>query len=62
MNRKHYLLKNEIEMLQIILKQEGYPTEEYKMKLVDKLENLKRSWYKFVPKKKKEKENAEVEK
>ncbi len=44
--RKHHLLKNEIEMLQIILREEGYPTQEYKLKLAEKLENLKKEWYK----------------
>ncbi len=43
---KCYLLKNEIEMLQIILREEGYPTREYKLKLAEKLENLKCEWYK----------------
>ena len=44
--RKHHLLKNEIEMLQIILKEEGYPTKECKLNLAEKLENLKGEWYK----------------
>ena len=43
---KHNLFRNEIEMLQIILREEGYPTREYKLKLCDKLENLKKEWYK----------------
>ena len=50
--RKHPLLKNEIEMLQIILKEEGYPKKEYKLKLARNLENLKREWYKVKKTKK----------
>ena len=45
-NRKHYLWRNEIEMLQIILREEGFPTKECRLKLAEKLENLKREWYK----------------
>jgi len=44
--RKHCLLRNEIEMLQIVLREEGYPTREYRLKLAERLENLKREWYK----------------
>lgn len=44
-------------MLQIILREEGYPTKEYKLKLVEKLENLKGEWYK-VKKQKKEVRNS----
>jgi len=43
--RKHILLKNEIEILQMILKEEAYPTREYKLKLSNRLESLKRKWY-----------------
>ena len=59
--RNKLLLKNEIEMLQIILREEGYPTKEYKLKLANNLENLKRKWYK-VKETKKEKGTAEVRK
>jgi hypothetical protein len=45
--RKHILLKNEIEMLQIILRKEGFPTDEYREKLAERLEELKRKWYKI---------------
>ncbi len=51
MTRKHILLKNEIEMLQIILREEGYPTKEYKLKLANHLEELKKLWYKTKKKK-----------
>ena len=44
-------------MLQIILREEGYPTKEYKLKLAEKLENLKGEWYK-VKKLKKEVRNS----
>ena len=43
--RKHTLLKNEIEMLQLILKNEVYPIEKYRLKLADRLEKLKEEWY-----------------
>ena len=46
MKRKHILLKNEIEMLQIILREEGYPSKDYKEELVGRLEELKKEWYK----------------
>ena len=44
--RKHILLKTEIEMLQIFLRGEGFPSEEYKLKLANRLEDLKKLWYK----------------
>lgn len=44
--RKKILLRNEIEMLQIILKEEGFPTKEYKLELAERLEELKIKWYK----------------
>ncbi len=46
MKVKKILLRNEIEMIQIILREEGYPIKEYREKLADKLENLKKLWYK----------------
>lgn len=46
MKRKKALLKNEIEMLQFVLREEGYPTKEYRLKLADKLEDLKKELYK----------------
>lgn len=49
MSRKNPLLKNEIEMIQIILREEGYPTKEYRENLADKLEDLKKLWYKSKP-------------
>ena len=51
MKRKHILLKNEIEMIQIILREEGFPTKEYRLKLAEKLEELKKLWYKVKEKK-----------
>lgn len=45
--RKHILLKNEIEMIQLTLKKEVYPSEEYILRLVERLEKLKRKWYKI---------------
>lgn len=44
--RKHILLKNEIEMLQIILEEKGFPTKECRLRLSNKLEELKDLWYK----------------
>ena len=44
--RKKILLRNEIEMLQIILREEGFPTKEYRLELAKKLEELKIKWYK----------------
>ena len=44
--RKKILLKNEIEMLQMVLREEAFPTEEYRLKLVNRLEDLKKLWYK----------------
>ena len=46
MVRKHILLKNEIEMIQKVLKEEVYPIKEYKFELVKRLEKLKMEWYK----------------
>jgi len=46
MRRKHILLRNEIEMLQIILEDKAFPTKRYRMRLVVKLEDLKKLWYK----------------
>lgn len=43
--RKHALLENEIEMIQIVLREEGFPTKEYRLNLVDKLEDLKKECY-----------------
>ncbi len=48
--RKHILLKNEIEMLQLILREEGYPTKEYRLKLAERLEDLKCNFYKVKKK------------
>jgi len=45
--RKKPLLRNEIEMLQLILKDKVFPTGEYRLKLVKRLEELKRRWYKL---------------
>ena len=44
--RKHILLKNEIEMLQMLLREEGFPSQEYKLELANRLEELKKLWYK----------------
>lgn len=46
MKRKHILLKNEITMIQKVLRDLSYPTEEYCEHLANKLEELKREWYK----------------
>ncbi len=46
MTRKKPLLRTEIEMLQIILEDKTFPTEEYRLKLVERLEELKKMWYK----------------
>ena len=54
MKRKRPLLKNEIEMIQIILRKEGYPTDKYRERLAGRLEDLKELWYKVKPKKKQE--------
>jgi len=45
--RKRPLLKNEIEMLQLILEDKVFPTEKYRLKLVKRLEELKGLWYKI---------------
>ena len=47
MKRKYPLLKNEIEMIQIVLIEEVFPTKEYRLKLADNLEKLKGMWYKI---------------
>ena len=44
--RKHILLKNEIDMIQEMLLQHYYPTERYISKIVERLEELKKEWYK----------------
>ena len=44
--RKHILLKNEIETIQKVLLGLVYPTETYMIKLVNRLDELKKSWYK----------------
>lgn len=44
--RKHALLKNEIEMIQIVLREEAYPTQTYRLHLAEKLEDLKKECYK----------------
>lgn len=44
--RKRPLLRNEIKMLQIILREEAYPTLKYRLELADRLEDLKKEWYK----------------
>jgi len=49
--RKHILLRNEIEMLQIILEDRAFPTEEYRFRLIKRLEELKGLWYKVKLKK-----------
>ncbi len=51
MKRKNPLLKNEIEMMQIILMEKGFPTKEYRKKLANNLEELKKLWYKVKTKK-----------
>ncbi len=33
-------------MLQMILKEEVFPIKDYRIKLVNQLENLKKDWYK----------------
>jgi len=50
MARKHPLLRNEIEMLQLILEDRVFPTPSYRLKLVYQLEELKKRWYKVKPK------------
>lgn len=57
MKRKRPLLKNEIEMIQIILWEEAYPTKEYRFKLAERLEELKERWYKVKKSKEKKNEN-----
>ena len=47
---KHILLRNEIEMIQIVLREEGFPTQEYRLELANKLEELKKLWYKVQSK------------
>ncbi len=54
MTRKRPLLRNEIEMIQIVLREEGYPTKEYREKLAERLEDLKKLWYKVKTKNDKE--------
>lgn len=49
--RKHALLKNEIEMIQEFLVGDVYPDAKYLIKLHERLENLKREWYKVKTKK-----------
>jgi len=44
--RKHILLRNEIEMIQLILKGKVFPTINYRIRLIKKLEELKGKWYK----------------
>lgn len=44
--RKHPLLKNEIEIIQKTLSGKCYPSDEYILKVVERLEDLKRTWYK----------------
>jgi hypothetical protein len=46
MKRKHILLKNEIENLQMIVNDEIYVANFYKVNLIKRLEELKRKWYK----------------
>ena len=50
MKMKHILLRNEIEMIQIVLREEGFPTQEYRLELANKLEELKKLWYKVQSK------------
>lgn len=52
MVRNKPLLKTEIEMIQIVLEDKAFPTEEYRLKLIERLEDLKRMWYKVKDKKK----------
>jgi len=33
-------------MIQIVLREEGFPTKEYRLKLANRLEELKKKWYK----------------
>jgi hypothetical protein len=51
MKRKHILLKNEIDNLQKIVREEIYVADFYKDNLVERLEELKRKWYKVKPNK-----------
>ena len=46
MKRKHPLLKNEIGMIQKVLREVVFPTYEYRLKLANNLEELKEMWYK----------------
>jgi hypothetical protein len=46
MRRKHILLKNEIENLQMIVNNKIYVANFYKVNLIKRLEELKRKWYK----------------
>jgi len=49
--RKIPLKKNEIEMMQIVLCNEAFPTREYRMELCNMIEDLKAHWYKVKKKK-----------
>ena len=51
MKRKHILLRNEIDNLQRIIKGEIYPADFYIENLINRLENLKKKWYKVKDKK-----------
>jgi len=57
--RKHILLKNEIESLQMIVNGEIYVADFYKVNLIKRLEELKRKWYKVRGKSLVEKEVQE---
>ena len=49
--RKHILLKNEIKMIQSVLEGKVYPTDECISGLINRLEELKKAWYKVKKKK-----------
>jgi hypothetical protein len=48
--KKHLLLRNEIEMLQLILQDKVFPSPKCRIELVVKLEDLKKKWYKVKEK------------
>ena len=44
--RKHPLLKNEIEMIKLVLLKRVFPRKEYIEDLIKQLDELKQEWYK----------------
>lgn len=60
MSRKHPLLKNEIEMINLILSRKVFPTLPYRLKLYNRLNELKKLWYKDGSHKKNNIEHKEV--